>query len=251
MKIAVFGGTGMIGSRVVAEARSRGHEVSAYSRRGGERRPRPLTPADATRVAPIAAAQRRRRLGPRARSRDAGRRPVGLRRRGAPAGRRRSAPTRLVVVGGAGSLLRRTRRPAGEQPGVPAGVQGRGAAAADALDALRERGPSTDWTFLSPAPVIAPGERTGKYVLGADEPAGAQISAEDFAVALVDELEDSPARAHAFHRRQLRHLHPGRVARTSASGPGQAATRPRFGHSAQLGAAGVAGVAPNLRGWPP
>jgi putative NADH-flavin reductase len=50
--------------------------------------------------------------------------------------------------------------------------------------------------MLSPAQVIAPGERTGKFRLGLDEPVGHEISAEDFAVALVDELE-KPA-----HRRQ-------------------------------------------------
>lgn len=39
--------------------------------------------------------------------------------------------------------------------------------------------------------MIAPGERTGSYVLGDDEPVGSQISAEDFAVALVDEVENA------------------------------------------------------------
>jgi uncharacterized protein len=37
--------------------------------------------------------------------------------------------------------------------------------------------------------VIAPGQRTGTYTLGEDSPAGTQISAEDFAVALLDEIE--------------------------------------------------------------
>jgi putative NADH-flavin reductase len=44
--------------------------------------------------------------------------------------------------------------------------------------------------------VIAPGERTGTYKVGADSPAGGSVSAEDFAVALLDEIE-KPA-----HRRQ-------------------------------------------------
>jgi uncharacterized protein len=43
--------------------------------------------------------------------------------------------------------------------------------------------------MLSPAFVIAPGERTGTFRLGLDEPVGDHISAEDFAVALVDEIE--------------------------------------------------------------
>ena len=46
-----------------------------------------------------------------------------------------------------------------------------------------------DWTYLSPAPVIAPGERTGSYRVELDTPAGDQISIPDYALALVDEIE--------------------------------------------------------------
>ncbi|MGH3409599.1 MAG: hypothetical protein ACRDRJ_44955 [Streptosporangiaceae bacterium] len=53
-----------------------------------------------------------------------------------------------------------------------------------------------DWTYLSPAPVIQPGERTGGYRVGLDSPAGESISAADYAIALLDEI-DQPA-----HRRQ-------------------------------------------------
>ena len=48
--------------------------------------------------------------------------------------------------------------------------------------------------MLSPAPMISPGERTGQYRVGTDSPLGDAISAEDFAVAIVDELE-KPAHA--------------------------------------------------------
>lgn len=41
-----------------------------------------------------------------------------------------------------------------------------------------------------PRPEIAPGTRTGYYAVALDSPAGDSISAEDFAVALVDEIED-------------------------------------------------------------
>lgn len=51
-----------------------------------------------------------------------------------------------------------------------------------------------DWTFLSPSAIIAPGERTGKFRLGLDQllvdgKGESRISAEDYAIALVDELE--------------------------------------------------------------
>ena len=55
-----------------------------------------------------------------------------------------------------------------------------------------------DWTMLAPAPVIAPGERTGRYTVELDVPAGDQVSAEDFAVALVDELERPAHRGERF-----------------------------------------------------
>lgn len=55
-----------------------------------------------------------------------------------------------------------------------------------------------DWTYVAPAAEIAPGERTGKFQVGSDrlltDAAGKSfISAEDFAVAIVDELEKGKA----------------------------------------------------------
>jgi putative NADH-flavin reductase len=186
MKIAVFGGTGMVGSRVVAEARSRGHEVTALSRKGGED-VQVADATDATQVASIAAANDAvvSALGP---SREAGGDPSAF-----PATVLELAAavgsTPLLVVGGAGSLLVAPGVRLVDTPDFPAEYRAESLAAADALEALRGLPEGTNWTFLSPSPVIAPGERTGKYVVGQDEPVGVTISAEDFAVALVDELE--------------------------------------------------------------
>jgi len=57
------------------------------------------------------------------------------------------------------------------------------------------RNSDLDWTYFSPAALIQPGERTGKFRLGedtliADEKGNSSISAEDYAIALVDELEN-------------------------------------------------------------
>ena len=51
-----------------------------------------------------------------------------------------------------------------------------------------------DWTLLSPAAVISPGERTGKFRIGADQlltdaQGESRISVQDYAVAMLDELE--------------------------------------------------------------
>jgi uncharacterized protein len=54
--------------------------------------------------------------------------------------------------------------------------------------------PELDWIFVAPSVTIAPGERTGKFRVGKDHvlygPDGvSKISLEDYAMALVDELE--------------------------------------------------------------
>lgn len=51
-----------------------------------------------------------------------------------------------------------------------------------------------DWVFFSPAGALLPGQRTGKFRLGkddliVDENGNSRISVEDYAVAMVDELE--------------------------------------------------------------
>jgi putative NADH-flavin reductase len=62
------------------------------------------------------------------------------------------------------------------------------------LDALRNV-TEFRWTFASPALTMSPGERTGIFRIGGsvvirDDEGESRISMEDFAVALVDELED-------------------------------------------------------------
>jgi putative NADH-flavin reductase len=76
---------------------------------------------------------------------------------------------------------------------VPANVVPGALAARDALTRLRTN-TTLDWTFLSPAAMLAPGARTGAYRVGADDllmdgPAPAGISVADLAVAIVDEIE--------------------------------------------------------------
>jgi uncharacterized protein len=102
--------------------------------------------------------------------------------------------SRLIVVGGAGSLLVDGRRLV-DDPAFPEIYRAEALIAAEALDFLRGLGDGVDWTYVSPAPVIQPGQRTGSYKTAADSPAGESISAEDYAVALIDEIE-KPAHRH-------------------------------------------------------
>lgn len=111
--------------------------------------------------------------------------------------------TRLLVIGGAGSLEYAPGRVTADDEerlfqdldaiGLPrdyaAAVRGH----RDALNVLRTS--NRRWTYLSPAEQIGPGERTGRYRVGGDQPVLdaeglSRISFADAAVALLDEIEE-------------------------------------------------------------
>src|SRR5699024_3399838 len=95
-------------------------------------------------------------------------------------------PTPLFVVGGAGSLFVGDTM-LKDTAGVPSAYKAGSETGTQALELLRAANPSP-WTLISPAPEIAPGARTGPYRPELGVPAGDAISAEDFAVAMVDEI---------------------------------------------------------------
>ena len=106
------------------------------------------------------------------------------------------ARTRLLVVGGASSLYTADgKRIVDTLPAnLPQGTQWEIRSAVAALDWLRAEVKDTSWTFFSPASNIAPGTRTGKFRLGTeqlvvDAEGKSAISMEDFAVAMLDEIE--------------------------------------------------------------
>lgn len=107
---------------------------------------------------------------------------------------RKSRPARVLVVGGAGSLEVSPGRALVDEPGFPAEYKDEALAARDFLNRIRGA-KELDWTYLSPSAIIAPGERTGRFRLGVDrllvdDRGESRISVEDFAMALVDELEN-------------------------------------------------------------
>ena len=181
MKIALFGATGMVGSRIAAEASARGHQVTTLSRATGA----DLADADAVRRA--------------AADHDVVVSATGPSRTGDPHEPWLAAVSTLIAnaddarvlfVGGAGSLLTPDGTRLLDTDGFPAEYLAEATTGAAALDLFRAAPESLDWTFVSPAPVIAPGERTGAYATALDTPAGDFITAEDYAVALVDEIEE-------------------------------------------------------------
>jgi uncharacterized protein len=100
---------------------------------------------------------------------------------------------RFLVVGGAGSLETATGVNLVDTPEFPAAYKPESLAGREFLKLLRDEH-QLDWTFLSPSAAFAPGGRTGNFRLGGDrllvDAAGASaISMEDYAIAMVDELE--------------------------------------------------------------
>ncbi|KAA1420206.1 NAD(P)H-binding protein [Nocardioides humilatus] len=186
MKIAVYGATGAIGSAIVAEARARGHEVTGISRRGTDARDHltgdaldaDLATAVAEKHDVVVSA-----IGPSRAADDGTRFADSIANLVATLGDRR-----LVVVGGAGSLTVDGVRLV-DTPQFPDIYKAEALKGADTLALLRAAADDVDWTYLSPAPVILPGERTGSYKVELETPAGDQISIPDYAVALVDEIE--------------------------------------------------------------
>ena len=200
MRIALIGATGFVGSALLKEALDRGHEITAIVRHPDKLAPRERLVAigidvnDTDRLAAsirgldalisafnpgVEESQSVRRSGARYR--------VDHRR--CQEGRR---PTRSLG-GGAGGLETGSGARVVDDPDLPDWVRPGSLATIDALEQLR-REPQLDWTFLSPAAEMRPGTRTGKFRLGGDRllvdaNGQSRISVEDFAMAMIDELE--------------------------------------------------------------
>ncbi|MGW3628969.1 NAD(P)-dependent oxidoreductase [Streptomyces sp. NPDC005122] len=198
MKLVLFGATGMVGSRIATEALERGHRVLAVSRSG--RSPVPgvtataADAADAAKVSELTAgadAVASACVPPRDSTDLTG--PFLALNHALVDGTRAAGVARLVVVGGAGSLEVAPGQELCDQPGFPETVLAEAFAHRDALTYYRTVD-DLDWTYVSPAAEIAPGRRTGRFRTGGDrmltdDQGNSRISAEDYAVAFVDELE--------------------------------------------------------------
>lgn len=105
---------------------------------------------------------------------------------------RDSGVKRYLVVGGAGSLEVEPGKKLIDQPDFPESYKPEASKGADFLDVLK-KADDLEWTFLSPSAMFTPGERTGKFRFGKDlllsTDEGSSISFEDFAIAMVDEIE--------------------------------------------------------------
>ena len=194
MNVVLYGATGNSGSRILNELVSRGHSVTAIAR-DTSKIPNNVTAKqdDLSDVDTIAALISGfdaviSAYNPPTDDTDA---LIGVTERQIAAVKK-AGNVRLIVVGGAGSLevapgvtlLASGHLPA---PYVPiAESHGK------AFEILKSS--DINWTYLSPAAFFQPGERTGKFRLGANELISnadhqSRISMEDYAIAIVDEIE--------------------------------------------------------------
>jgi putative NADH-flavin reductase len=203
MKLVVFGATGNVGQRIVREAVSRGHEVIGVVRSPETQKSADanatLVKGDATDAASVAKIAKGAdaivsAISPRVNSRGL---PAPLlvdAARAVIAGATKAGVKRVIFVGGAGSLEVAPGKRLMDEPGFPAPYKPEAIEGADMLDIVRKEAGALEWSYISPAAEISAGHRTGRYRTTGDQyipdaKGQSRISFEDFAVAVVDELE--------------------------------------------------------------
>lgn len=200
MKIALIGATGFVGSAILKEAVDRGHEVAAIVRNPDKLTPhaklhpkkgdvynedevvRLVTGHDAV----ISA------FNPGWSNPDIYNQQI----KGARSiinGVKKAGVKRLLFVGGAGSLEVKPGIQSVDLPEFPAEYKQGALATREALNMLRKE-VNLEWSFLSPSADLSPGKRTGKFRLGTDQlltsaQGESRISVEDYAMAMIDEVE--------------------------------------------------------------
>jgi putative NADH-flavin reductase len=190
MNIALIGATGNVGTRLISELRRRGHQVTAIARH-----PEKLDRQDGVNPA-VGDVQNENALAAVLAGHDVAIHSVKFLSTDPAkviAATKAAKVPRLLVVGGAGSLEVTPGLTLVNSPDFPPEYKPETLAGVKFLDVLRQE-EELDWTLLSPSYLFAPGERTGKFRLGKDEllvgaDGQSRISTEDFAIALVDELE--------------------------------------------------------------
>jgi len=197
VKIAIIGATGHVGTKLTAEALSRGHQVTAIARdaskvstqdrlvaRNGDVNAPAVLSAILSGHDVVISSVRFEQLT----------------YEHLITAVREARIKRLLVVGGAGSLEVAPGITLVESPEFPAMYKPEALAGGAVLDKLR-REEGLDWSFLSPSAMFLPEGRTGSFRLGKDQllsnsKGESQVTMADFAIAMLDEVE------HPKHIRQ-------------------------------------------------
>ena len=206
MKIALIGATGFVGSAILKEALDRGHEVTAIVRHPEKLQPHPkLHPQKGDVYAADEAARMVAGHGavisafnPGWTNPDIYKQQV----KGTEAiinGVKQAGVKRILWVGGAGGLEIKPGVQSVDTPEFPKDWKQGSLATREALNMLRKES-SLDWSYLAPSADLSPGQRTGKFRLGTDQllkdtNGQSRISVEDYAMAMINEVE-KPAHIH-------------------------------------------------------
>lgn len=203
MKILLIGATGMIGSAILAEAVARGHDVTAAVRHPEKVSQRDRVTAvgldvgDVANLSALAAGTDVVIAAASPRSTDNAQAEALAYAEALIAG---LGKTRLVMVGGAGTLNFADGTPVCDRAPEAYAAEAKGMRAAYERIAASD----LDYTVFAPAGMIAPGERTGSFRTSAgrtlltDADGDSRISTEDYAVALMDEVETPQHRREIF-----------------------------------------------------
>ena len=200
MKIIIFGATGRVAIRILNEALSRGHQVTAVSRDGGKatlatHKNLTVVSADVLDAGQVAAVVSGHDVvissvgAPEGAADDF----LAQAARSLVDGLTRAGVSRLLVVGGAGSSWVSETVQLVDTPEFPPSVRPGANDHRNALGVYKKC--NLAWTFVSPASIFPEGERTGKYRTSAgtrilDENGESRITLEDYAVAMIDEAEN-------------------------------------------------------------
>lgn len=199
MNIVLIGATGFIGTALLNEALNRGHAVTALATRPEKLEVRERLTACKADVMDVSALTAQLAGADAVLSAFSGHAQGDVQAyylagvRNIIAAVKEARAPRLLVVGGAGSLEVAPGVQLLDTPGFPEAYRASAEGARQALNLLRGEA-SLDWTMFSPAAMISPGQRSGVFRLGgdqllADAAGNSAISVEDYAVAMIDELE--------------------------------------------------------------
>jgi len=200
MKVAIIGATGFVGPKVVTEALNRGYEVTAFARQPekldieNDKLTKQSVDVNDTEILANLLVGHDAVIS----TFNAGWTNPNLYNdflkgcESIQTATKQAGIKRYITVGGAGSLYINGIQLV-DGPHFPAEYKPGATAARDYLNELRKEN-DLDWTFVSPAINLHPGTRTATFRLGTEEPVfnaegKSEISAEDLAVALLDELE--------------------------------------------------------------
>jgi len=200
MKIALIVATGFVGSAILKEALDREHEVTAIVRHTEKLQSHPkMHPQkgdvyNADEVARLVADHDAviSAFNPGWTNPDLYNQQV----KGTEAiikGAKQAGVKRVLWVGGAGGLEVKPGIQSVDTPEFPKDWKQGSLATREALNQLRKES-GLDWSFLAPSADLSSGQRTGKFRLGTDQllkdaNGQSRISVEDYAMAMIDEVE--------------------------------------------------------------